>query len=251
MLPQVLINQFQQFLLSIRIGLIFALQLHVSLDQLFVVLMLNNSALDTWDPQPGMILLEVVVVSVLPLGRFLASIFSTLSCFLPFSLVPHKTILSETRTAYLIVSFPLVFFLSSDPLSPPSEGFRPIQFFFLLQITSIRLISSCTICSTSSFVFMSLQLIFSIFLHTNISKASGLRISSFLYVHVSACIESYTPYYSFDDSLFYVFIQIFAQQLLPLVEGILSHTNPCLDFCLASAIACDEGSKVPESFYLF
>src|SRR6218665_1829116 len=116
MLPQVLINQFQQFLLSIRIGLIFALQLHVSLDQLFVVLMLNNSALDTWDPQPGMILLEVVVVSVLPLGRFLASIFSTLSCLLPFSLVPHTTILSETRSAYPIVSFLLVFFLSSDPL---------------------------------------------------------------------------------------------------------------------------------------
>src|SRR6218665_573358 len=131
------------------------------------------------------------VVSVLPLGRFLASIFSTLSCFLPFSLVPHTTILSETRSAYPIVSFPLVFFLSSDPLSPPSEGFRlrvhePIQFFFLLQITSIRLISSCTISSTSSFVFMSLQLIFSIFLHTHISKASSLRISFFLCVHVSA-----------------------------------------------------------------
>src|SRR6218665_2195492 len=64
-----------------------------------------------------------LVVSVLPLGRFLASIFSTLSCFLPFSLVPHTTILSETRSAYPIVSFPSVFFLSSDPLSPPSEGF--------------------------------------------------------------------------------------------------------------------------------
>src|SRR6218665_1661855 len=65
-----------------------------------------------------------VVVSVLPLGRFLVSIFSTLSCFPPFSLVPHMTILSETRSAYPIVSFPLIFFLSSDPLSPPSAGFR-------------------------------------------------------------------------------------------------------------------------------
>ena len=36
---------------------------------------------------------KLVVVSVLPWGRFLASIFSTLSCFLPFSLVPHTTIL--------------------------------------------------------------------------------------------------------------------------------------------------------------
>src|SRR6218665_1664848 len=40
-----------------------------------------------------------VVVSVLPLDRFLASIFSTLSCFPPFSLIPHKTILSETHSA--------------------------------------------------------------------------------------------------------------------------------------------------------
>ena len=37
-----------------------------------------------------------IVVSVLPWGRFLASIFSTLSCFLPFSLVPHTTILNLT-----------------------------------------------------------------------------------------------------------------------------------------------------------
>jgi len=48
----------------------------------------------------------IVVVSVLPLGRFLASIFSTLSCFPPFSLVLHMTILSETRSAYPVVSFP-------------------------------------------------------------------------------------------------------------------------------------------------
>src|SRR6218665_215068 len=64
------------------------------------------------------------VVSVLPLGRFLASTFFTLSCFPPFTSVPHMTILSETRSAYPIVSFPLVFFLSSETLSPPSEGFR-------------------------------------------------------------------------------------------------------------------------------
>src|SRR6218665_9458 len=49
---------------------------------------------------------------------------------------------------------------------------RPMQCFFLLHITSIRLLSSCTICSTSLFVFMSLQLIFSIFLHTHISSSS-------------------------------------------------------------------------------
>src|SRR6218665_1187401 len=44
--------------------------------------------------------------------------------------------------------------------------------------------------STSSFVFMSLQLMFSIFLHTHISKACSLRIFSFLYVHVSAAYSA-------------------------------------------------------------
>src|SRR6218665_2567811 len=61
----------------------------------------------------------LLVVSVQSLGRYLASIFSTLSCFPPFSLVPHTTLLSETHSVYPIVSFPLVFFLSSDPLLPP------------------------------------------------------------------------------------------------------------------------------------
>src|SRR6218665_2255009 len=67
---------------------------------------------------------EPIVVSVLPLGRFLASVFSILSCFPPFSLTPHTTLLSETHLAYPIVFFPLVFFLSSDPLSPPLAGFH-------------------------------------------------------------------------------------------------------------------------------
>jgi len=46
---------------------------------------------------------NVIVISVLPLGRFLASMFSILSCFPPFSLIPHTTFLSETHLAYLIV----------------------------------------------------------------------------------------------------------------------------------------------------
>ena len=65
-----------------------------------------------------------VVVSVLPLGRFLASMFSILSCFPPYSLIPHTTLLSETHFAYPIVFFPLVFSPSSDPLSPPLAGDR-------------------------------------------------------------------------------------------------------------------------------
>src|SRR6218665_12594 len=66
----------------------------------------------------------VVVVSVLPLGRFLASMFSILSFFPPFYLIPHTMLLSETHLAYPIIFFPLVFFLSSDPLSPSLAGFH-------------------------------------------------------------------------------------------------------------------------------
>src|SRR6218665_1964083 len=60
----------------------------------------------------------IVVTSVLPLGRFLASMFFILSCFLPFSLILHMTI-SKTHLAYPIVSFTMIFLLSSDPLLPP------------------------------------------------------------------------------------------------------------------------------------
>src|SRR6218665_720593 len=63
-------------------------------------------------------------ISILPLGRFLASRFSILSCFPPFSLIPHTMILSNTYLAYPIVFFPLVFFLSSNPLSHPLAGFH-------------------------------------------------------------------------------------------------------------------------------
>jgi len=55
-------------------------------------------------------------VSILPLGRILASMFSIPSCFPPFFLTSHMKRLSETHLAYLIVFFPLVFFLSSNPL---------------------------------------------------------------------------------------------------------------------------------------
>src|SRR6218665_1704134 len=66
----------------------------------------------------------IVVVSVLPLGRFLASMFSIRSCCPPFSLNPYTTLLLETHLAYPIVFFLLVFFLSSDHLSPPLAGFH-------------------------------------------------------------------------------------------------------------------------------
>ena len=61
------------------------------------------------------------VLSVLPLNRFLASMFSSLSCFPPFSSIPHTTLLSGTHLACPIVASPGRF-LSSDPLSPLLVG---------------------------------------------------------------------------------------------------------------------------------
>src|SRR6218665_3470791 len=53
--------------------------------------------------------------------KFFASMHGLHSfLFSPFPLIPPTTILSETHLAYPLVSFPLVVFLSSDPLSPPS-----------------------------------------------------------------------------------------------------------------------------------
>jgi len=56
------------------------------------------------------------------------------------------TLLSETHLAYPIVFFPLVFFLSSDTLNSRISPLSiwPIQFYFLLQIKSIRILFSCT-----------------------------------------------------------------------------------------------------------
>src|SRR6218665_172838 len=68
--------------------------------------------------------IAVVVVSVLPLGRFFGFHVFHSFLFSPFSLIPNTTLLSETHLAYPIVFFPLVFFLSSNPLSPPLAGFH-------------------------------------------------------------------------------------------------------------------------------
>ena len=85
--------------------------------------------------------------------------FSFLFCFPPFSLIPHTTLLSETRLAYSIIFFPVVFFLSSvtliSRLSPLSRPMWPIQFFFSLQIKSIKLLFLVLFLVRSSFVFMS------------------------------------------------------------------------------------------------
>ena len=72
----------------------------------------------------------LAVVSVLPWGRFLASIFSTLSCFLPFSLVLHTTILSETEATIgekmLATSFSLLrIWWRVNGQSPNSPSYLP------------------------------------------------------------------------------------------------------------------------------
>ena len=63
----------------------------------------------------------------------------------------------------------------------------PIQFFFRFTTASTKLLSS-PIASSTSFLFLSSQLIFSILLHIHISKAFSLSISIFLNVHVSTHI---------------------------------------------------------------
>jgi len=152
----------------------------------FLICFLLSCSCVVYDKRMHVPRMHTVVISIRPLGRFLASMFSILSCFLPFSLILHTTLLWETHLPYLIVFFLLVFLLSSHPLSspplsPPSAGFhlwvymtdpvwlvynslmshhaRPLADF--LQIKSVRLLLPCTSCSTTSIVFMSLQLIFS------------------------------------------------------------------------------------------
>src|SRR4029077_19388663 len=61
----------------------------------------------------------------------------------------------------------------------------PIQFLFRFIIVCTKHLSSPTAASTSTFVFLSCQLTFSILLHTHISKAFSLSTTSFFIVHVS------------------------------------------------------------------
>lgn len=61
----------------------------------------------------------------------------------------------------------------------------PNQFFFRLLIVSLKILTSFTLFSTSSFVTRSFQLIPSILLHNHISRLSILLSSAFFIVHVS------------------------------------------------------------------
>src|SRR6218665_2668658 len=85
-----------------------------------------------------------------------------------------------------IVSFPLVFSYHPTLYHLPQKAFASEYMTNLIFLPSPDHIHKTSFFLYHSFVFMYLQLIFSIFLHAHISKASSLRISSFLYVHVSA-----------------------------------------------------------------
>ena len=63
---------------------------------------------------------------------------------------------------------------------------RPVHRFFLCQIEFSICQSSFTLLRTSSLVTLSSQLIFSILLHINISKASNFLLSVWVNIHVSA-----------------------------------------------------------------
>src|SRR6218665_2660701 len=75
-------------------------------------------------PELSLQIVVVVVVSVLPLAGswVLCSPFYLVSAFLF-----NTTLRSETHLANPIVFFPLVFFLSSDPLSPPLGRLSPLS----------------------------------------------------------------------------------------------------------------------------
>ena len=90
----------------------------------------------------------------------------------------------------LLLFLPLGLFPSALPsmtvLSSPSDRMTyPVHRAFLLQMVLINVRCSPTLLSTASFLTLSVQLIFSILLHTHISKLSSLLMSSFFSVHAS------------------------------------------------------------------
>src|SRR5215831_6310045 len=70
-------------------------------------------------------------------------------------------------------------------IKPLPLNICPIQFFLRSNIVSHSFLLCSTILSTSSLVFLSVQLTLAILLHNHISNASNLLFSSFLTVHVS------------------------------------------------------------------
>src|SRR5207248_8013636 len=81
--------------------------------------------------------------------------------------------------------FPNILPSSTSFSSPCPLSTCPIQFFFLWRIVLIKHLFSSTLFNTTSFLTLSLQFTFSIFLHNHISSASNLSIPAASNVHVS------------------------------------------------------------------
>jgi len=100
---------------------------------------------------------------------------------------------SSSKTSMLFLDLPIVLFpfilpsITSFSSPSPLKTYH-IHLFFLLMMRLCNYFYSPTLNRTYSFVSFSVQLIFFILLHSHISIASNLLISSFLMVHVS---ESY------------------------------------------------------------
>ena len=99
----------------------------------------------------------------------------------PLSMISSRSVfLGRPR-----VRFPSILPSNASFISPSFVITCPIHFSFLLNITSMISRFSWTQCGTSSFVTLSLQLMFSIFLHIHITNASIFFLSSLVIVHVS------------------------------------------------------------------
>src|SRR6218665_2654634 len=99
--------------------------------------------------------------------------------------------------------------------------------FLLLQITFIRLLSSCTTCIHVVLLHLfhvSPADLFHPSPHPHLKSRQSPNLLSYM-SRFQLHRETHTPYYSFDNSFLQIFLQTFTLQLLSLVEAILSHAN--------------------------
>src|SRR5438034_1304646 len=105
----------------------------------------------------------------------------------------------------------------------------PIHLFFLLLNIVIISLSSPTLLSTTSFEILSFQLIFSVLLHSHISRASNFLISSFFNVHVSE------PYSSFvHTNVLTIFTLVDFSKLLVRSSFLAPNASFAEQFCYLS-----------------
>ena len=135
----------------------------------------------------------IIIISFLPSGRSFAQRLSIpvypLLLMLPndsFFFLPAFISTSLSSSIILILGLPYGLLPNILPSSTSLNSPSPlnIQFFFLSLIVVIKHLFSFTFVSTSSLLILSCHLIFSNFLHSHISSAFNLFISSFLNVHV-------------------------------------------------------------------